>query len=606
MPPEIPVLAPARPGTGASSGIRTGAWAVGLTVLLAASVIVAVTIGPASLSPADVWASVLAHLGIGEPTLTPLRDGIVWELRMPRVLTAAAVGAGLALCGAVMQALTRNPLADPYLLGLSSGASVGAVVVIVLGVGLLLPIAAFAGALVALVATLALAGAAGALTPTRTVLAGLAVSSVFGAITSLVIFWSATGDSYREILNWLLGSLAGTDWSSVAIAGGAVIVIGSAAPREREDARRVRVRRHGGGRARRARGPQPCVAPHRHGTAHRRARLGERLDRLRRAHAPARRAVPRRLAPSGAAAALGPRGRALPRLGRHRRAHALRPARAARRHPHRPHRRSGVRRAPAPQPEARIDRDDSDTDRVRFTRGRRLIIDDVDCTVPAGTVGALLGPNGAGKSTLLHLIAGIERADAGTAHFGDRDLAAMRRRDRARVIALAEQDVQDAPGLRVAEVVALGRTPYLGAFAGPGELDRAVVRRCMEDAGLVELADREYASLSGGERQRVNLARALAQEPELLLLDEPTNHLDVRAQLVMLRLLRELAHGGLTVLAALHDLSLAAGYADHVSCSTKGASSPRAIRARCSPPSSSATCGASRRRCWSIRSAAGR
>ena len=203
-------------------------------------------------------------------------------------------------------------------------------------------------------------------------------------------------------------------------------------------------------------------------------------------------------------------------------------------------------------------------DRVRFARGRRLIIDDVDCTVPAAAVGALLGPNGAGKSTLLHLIAGVERADAGAARLGDRDLAALRRRERARVVALAEQDVQDAPGLRVSEVVALGRTPYLGAFAGPGDLDRAVVRRCLEDAGLVELADREYATLSGGERQRVNLARALAQEPQLLLLDEPTNHLDVRAQLTMLGLLRELARGGLTVLAALHDLSLAASYADHV------------------------------------------
>ena len=203
-------------------------------------------------------------------------------------------------------------------------------------------------------------------------------------------------------------------------------------------------------------------------------------------------------------------------------------------------------------------------DRVRFARGRRLIIDDVDCTVPAAAVGALLGPNGAGKSTLLHLIAGVERADAGAARLGDRDLAALRRRERARVVALAEQDVQDAPGLRVSEVVALGRTPYLGAFAGPGDLDRAVVRRCLEDAGLVELADREYATLSGGERQRVNLARALAQEPQLLLLDEPTNHLDVHAQLTMLGLLRELARGGLTVLAALHDLSLAASYADHV------------------------------------------
>ena len=229
--PNAPVTDAAGPTSAPSSarprtGLRTGAWAVALGALLAASVVVAVTIGPAGLSPADVWASVLAHLGIGEPTLSPLRDGIVWELRMPRVLAAAAVGAGLALCGVVMQALTRNPLADPYLLGLSSGASVGAVVVIVLGVGLLLPVAAFAGALAALVATLALANAAGALTPTRTVLAGLAVSAVFGAVTSLVIFWSATGDSYREILNWLLGSLAGTDWGSVALAGGAVIVVG--------------------------------------------------------------------------------------------------------------------------------------------------------------------------------------------------------------------------------------------------------------------------------------------------------------------------------------------------------------------------------------------
>lgn len=203
-------------------------------------------------------------------------------------------------------------------------------------------------------------------------------------------------------------------------------------------------------------------------------------------------------------------------------------------------------------------------ERVRFTRSSRLIIDDVDCTVPTGRVGALLGPNGAGKSTVLHLIAGIERADAGAVRFGERDLAALRRRDRARVIALAEQEVHDAPGLRVAEVVALGRTPHLSAFAGPGELDRAIVRRCLEDTGLEAFADREYGTLSGGERQRVNLARALAQEPELLLLDEPTNHLDIRAQLTMLRLLRELAHGGLTVLAALHDLSLAAGYADHV------------------------------------------
>lgn len=218
-----------RPDTPArSAAARTVGWAIALGVALVASVVVAVGIGPAALSPAEVLASVGAHLGIGDSTLSPLRDAIVWELRMPRVLAAVAVGAGLALCGAVMQALTRNPLADPYLLGLSSGASVGAVVVLVLGVGLLLPLAAFTGALAALIATLGLAYAAGSgrLNPTTTVLAGIAVTAVFGALTSLVIFWSATGDSYREILNWLLGSLAGADWQSVAIAGVALLVIG--------------------------------------------------------------------------------------------------------------------------------------------------------------------------------------------------------------------------------------------------------------------------------------------------------------------------------------------------------------------------------------------
>jgi iron complex transport system permease protein len=142
------------------------------------------------------------------------------------VLTAGAVGAGLAIAGVVMQAITRNPLADPYLLGLSSGASLGAVTVLLLGSALLLPFAAFLGALVALAATLLLAGAFGRITPGRTILAGIAVSALAGAVTSLIIFWTVTGDSYREILGWLLGSLAGARWPAVTIAVVAIIVAG--------------------------------------------------------------------------------------------------------------------------------------------------------------------------------------------------------------------------------------------------------------------------------------------------------------------------------------------------------------------------------------------
>ena len=206
----------------------TALWVAILTLALALALTFAVTIGPADLAPLDVWRSIGHHLGLGTTPLPALRDGIVWQLRLPRVLTAAAVGAGLAVAGAVMQALTRNPLADPYLLGLSSGASLGAVAVLLLGAAVVLPLAAFLGALAALAATLALAGSLGNLTPTRMVLAGLAVSQLCAAATSFLIFWSATGDSYREILGWLMGSLGGATWTSVAIAGPAVVVLGTA------------------------------------------------------------------------------------------------------------------------------------------------------------------------------------------------------------------------------------------------------------------------------------------------------------------------------------------------------------------------------------------
>lgn len=202
------------------------AWVTGVVLVgvLVASIAAAVTIGPADIRVPDVVGSVLSRVGLGSTPLSELRDGIVWELRMPRVLTAAAVGAGLAISGAVMQALTRNSLADPYLLGLSSGASLGAVAVLLLGVSLLLPVAAFAGAVLALSATLVIAGRS--LSPSRTILAGVAVSSLFAALTSLLIFWTATGDSFREIINWLLGSLAGARWPAVAISLGAILVVG--------------------------------------------------------------------------------------------------------------------------------------------------------------------------------------------------------------------------------------------------------------------------------------------------------------------------------------------------------------------------------------------
>ena len=210
-----------------------------LAAVLAAAAGWGLTLGQADISTAQVWTSAWHHLcgQVGTPgaagwcpanPLTDIQDAIIWSGRAPRVVAAAAVGAGLALCGGVMQALTRNPLADPYLLGVSSGASVGAVLVLVLGLSAALPVAAFAGAMAALVLTLGLAtGRGGGLSPVRTVLAGVAVAQAGSAVVSFVIFWSSTGDSYREILTWLMGSLGGATWPEALTALGATAVVGT-------------------------------------------------------------------------------------------------------------------------------------------------------------------------------------------------------------------------------------------------------------------------------------------------------------------------------------------------------------------------------------------
>jgi len=203
-----------------------------LTVAVLLSIAAAVSIGVAGLTPDVVWGTVASHLGI--PMMTPVApttDAIVWNIRMPRALTAALVGAGLAASGVVMQGLTRNPLADPYLLGLSSGASLGAVAVLLMGIGsslalgFALPLAAFVGALAALIAALAIARMSGSITPATAVLSGLAVSQFFAAATSFVIFTVAKGDSYRQVLSWLLGSLAGSTWTTVTIAAVALVLV---------------------------------------------------------------------------------------------------------------------------------------------------------------------------------------------------------------------------------------------------------------------------------------------------------------------------------------------------------------------------------------------
>jgi len=194
----------------------------------------------------------------------------------------------------------------------------------------------------------------------------------------------------------------------------------------------------------------------------------------------------------------------------------------------------------------------------------RALVDGVAFDAPVGAFTALVGPNGAGKSTLLRALSGIEHTESGMVLLDGVDLLALPRRARARIVALVEQDATTELPLTGHDVVRLGRTPHESLLGG-GDADAdAVVADALTRAGAEAFATRDVTTLSGGERQRVLLARALAQEPRILLLDEPTNHLDLAAQLDMVELVRTLTGAGVTVVAALHDLSLAAAHADAV------------------------------------------
>lgn len=195
-----------------------------LVVLLSAAA--AITVGPSDLSTADVFGVVVDRAGLGTSGLTLIQQSIVWDLRLPRTLLAGVCGAGLALCGVILQSLLRNPLADPFVLGISSGASTGAVSIVVLGVGggaLGLSTGAFLGALASFGLVLLLAALAGGSTD-RLVLAGIAGTQLFAALTSFIVFTAADAEQTRGVLFWLLGSLSAASWTDVAVCGAVVLV----------------------------------------------------------------------------------------------------------------------------------------------------------------------------------------------------------------------------------------------------------------------------------------------------------------------------------------------------------------------------------------------
>ena len=197
---------------------------IALTLITILSVVVAIGLGPIGVSPPTVLRIIAHHMfGLFEAeSWARTDDAIIWEVRLPRVLLGAIVGSALGVVGVTLQAIVRNPLAEPYILGVSSGASTGAAAAILFGIGSGLgaesvSLMAFFGALGALALVLALARSTGRITPSRMLVAGVAVSYLLSAVTSLLILFAHSSEGARAVMFWLLGSLANADWSTLPI-----------------------------------------------------------------------------------------------------------------------------------------------------------------------------------------------------------------------------------------------------------------------------------------------------------------------------------------------------------------------------------------------------
>ena len=204
-------------------------------------------------------------------------------------------------------------------------------------------------------------------------------------------------------------------------------------------------------------------------------------------------------------------------------------------------------------------------------RGGRAVLRDVSLAVGTGDFVAVVGPNGAGKSTLLQACLGL-LAFTGDVRLAGRPLAAYTPRERARRVAYVPQaDARPLP-LTVAELVELGRYPHWDRLRPPSPADRAAAEEALASTGTAAFAGRAVSTLSGGERQRVQIAAALAQQPDLLMLDEPTAFLDPRHQAGIAGLLRRLnAERGLAIVMVTHDLNLGAACARRVLALRDGA-----------------------------------
>lgn len=195
----------------------------------------------------------------------------------------------------------------------------------------------------------------------------------------------------------------------------------------------------------------------------------------------------------------------------------------------------------------------------------KVIAADINAQIKGGELTCLIGRNGTGKSTLMRTLAGFLKPLGGSALLDGHDISQVSAGERSRLISVVLTDRVDIDGMRVKDLVSVGRQPYTGFFGRMSADDEAVVREAIKDVGMADFEQRQVNSLSDGERQKVMIAKALAQQTPVILLDEPTAFLDYPSKKEMFQMLSELCHEqGKAVLVSTHDLDIALPIADSV------------------------------------------